>query len=133
MELNRDPTPRQLLWFGILLGPFVALLGFLVSRSWGTTAGQAVWAAGGALTIVYLAVRRLRRPIFVGWTTAVYPIGWTVSHLVLGLVYFALFLPIGLALRLSGHDPLQRRSGPRPSYWVARRSGKPVERYFRQF
>jgi len=28
--------------------------------------------------------------------------------------------PIGLLMRLAGRDPLDRRLGDRPSYWIAR-------------
>ena len=40
---------------------------------------------------------------------AVFPIGWVVSHLLLGVVYFLVLTPIGLTLRALGRDPLERR------------------------
>ena len=38
-----------------------------------------------------------------------FPIGWTVSLVLLGLVYYGLFTPIGLVFRLVGRDALQLR------------------------
>ncbi len=133
MEINKDPNQRQLLWFGILLGPFVALLGGVFQYRWGTGPAAAVWIVGGLLTLAYLSVRRLRKKIFLGWMYAVYPIGWTVSHAVLALVFFGLLLPIGRLMRWRGHDPLDRRSPSRDSYWAHRNSKSGVERYFKQF
>ncbi|NBC14464.1 MAG: sxtJ, partial [Gammaproteobacteria bacterium] len=34
------------------------------------------------------------------------------APLVLGLVFFLLFLPIGLVMRLAGHDPMRRKLDP---------------------
>lgn len=133
MEINRNPTARQLLWFGIVLGPFFALLGWIFTVRWGTSAGAGAWIIGGSLTLVYLAVPPLRRRIYVTWIYAVYPIGWTISHLVLGLVFFGLLMPIGRLMRLLGHDPLNRRSPAQDSYWVQREQHQSLDRYFKQF
>lgn len=74
------------------------------------------------------------RPIFVGWMILAFPIGWTVSLVLLGLVYFGLVLPTGLALRLAGRDTLGLK--PRPeaeTYWTPRQAPKNIRQYFRQF
>ena len=44
-----------------------------------------------------------------------FPIGWTVSQVILLLMFYGLFTPIGLVFRLIGRDPLQRarRAGAR--------------------
>jgi hypothetical protein len=53
---------------------------------------------------------------------------------VLAMVYYGIFTPIGLGLRLMGRDPLRRRFDPQArSYWVDRRAPADVKRYFRQF
>ncbi|HUP42184.1 MAG TPA: SxtJ family membrane protein [Thermoanaerobaculia bacterium] len=60
-------------------------------------------------------------------------IGWTLSYLVLGIVYYLVLTPVGLLLRLAGHDPLERaREEGRPSYWVERQPARELGRYFRQ-
>ena len=74
------------------------------------------------------------RPIFVGWMVLAFPIGWAVSLVLLGLVYYGLFLPIGLFFRLTGRDALQLRPRPGAStYWTPRTAPADVRRYFRQF
>jgi hypothetical protein len=63
-----------------------------------------------------------------------FPIGWAVSLLTLGLVYYGLFTPLGLAFRLVGRDALGLR--PRPgatTHWAPRPAVADVRRYFRQF
>ena len=65
---------------------------------------------------------------------ATYPIGWTLSHLVMAIIYYLVLTPIGILLRLVGHDPLCRSFEPtRQTYWVERRPPEHKGRYFRQF
>ena len=75
------------------------------------------------------------RLVFLGMSYAAWPIGFVVSHVVLALVYYLVMTPIGLAMRVVGYDPMNRRrdvSGE--STWVERDSGtRGPESYFRQF
>ncbi len=132
---NRHPSPADLRTFGRLLVPFVALAGALVRwRTGSEAAATAVWVVGGLLAVAYLAVPPARRPIFLGWTGLTFPIGWVVSHLVLGVVFYLVFTPIGWLVRRINGDPLQRRFEPsRPSYWIERPAGTDVGRYLKQF
>ena len=94
---------------------------------------SAIMASGAVLCVAYYAVAPLRLPMYLGWMRLVFPIGWVVSHLLFGVIYFLVLTPIGLTLRLIGHDPLRRHRPPSAvSYWTEH----PVadqDRYFRQF
>ncbi len=132
IEINRDPSPRDLAIFGALLALFVALAGWLLRRQ--GVAGAAVWGAGALLVAVYLVVPAARRPIYLGWMYAVFPIGWVISHAVLAGIYYGVFTPIGLVLRFAGRDPLARRfDRSAPSYWQPHRPDLHRRRYFRQY
>jgi hypothetical protein len=133
--MNRNPSSADLRTFGLLLVPFVAAFGAILGWRAGS-AGPAVvvWGAGGALALVYLAAPPARRPIFLGWTYATYPLGWVISRLVMGIVYFLVLTPIGFLVRRFGRDPLERAfDASAPSYWVEREADVRVARYFRQF
>lgn len=55
-----------------------------------------------------------------------------VSPVVLGLIYFAVFTPVGLAMRALGRDAMCRRFEPaQPSYWVRRDPPGPPDGSFR--
>ena len=92
----------------------------------------------GALALV-VGVAGLMRPewvrlIYIGWMVLAFPIGWTVSQVILLLMYFGLFAPIGLVFRLIGRDPLHR--GRRPgleTYWSPKPAPASPLRYFQQF
>lgn len=133
IDINRNPSGRELRWFGIMLAGFVGLVGLLFWRPEAAGVATVIWTAGAALTLVFAAIRPARRPIYLGWIYAAYPIGWTVSHLLLGAIYYLLVTPIGLALRAAGRDPLQRafdRSAT--TYWTPHDPGGDVARYFKQ-
>ena len=135
LELNRHPSARELRWFGVLLAAFVALAGGLAHwRLEAPAAARTIWTAGAALAAVYALAPPLRRWVWLVWLCAAFPVGWTVSHLVLAGTYYLVLTPIGLLLRLFRGDPLDRRPDrSAASYWTARRPVGDVRRYFRQF
>jgi hypothetical protein len=92
--------------------------------------------AGLAVTLGPLGLvrPRLLRPVFVAWIVLAFPVGWVVSHLILGVLYFGVFTPVALVFRLVGRDPLCRRPAPeKMTYWVAKPAAANVGRYFGQF
>ena len=63
-----------------------------------------------------------------------YPLGWVVGHLLLAILYFAVVTPIGLALRLAGRDPMNRRFDDQSStYWRSHRPPDDDTSYYRQY
>ena len=135
IEINTDPSKKELRWFGVMLVVFVLAVGALVRWQFDApAAAQRIWIAGGVLSMVYAVVPPLRRWIFVGWIYAAFPIGWTVSHVLLASIYYLVFTPIGLLLRLTKGDPLERQlDRSAASYWRPHESLRDVRRYFRQF
>jgi hypothetical protein len=94
----------------------------------------ALWGTGGVAAGVTWLSAEAGRLLYVGWMLAAQPIGWTLSHLVLGVVYYLVLTPIGLIMRLVGRDPMQRRFDPATdSYWIERAPRTDPSRHFRQF
>lgn len=84
--------------------------------------------------ILIFASRASGRAIYRGWMFAALPIGWTFSHVILGAVYYGVFTPIGVLLRLAGKDPMNRRFDPSAqTYWIPHKQETDPKRYFRQF
>ena len=58
--------------------------------------------------------------------------GRLVSPIVLGFIFFAVFTPVGLAMRAFGRDGMCRRFEPdRHSYWIARKPPGPADDSYR--
>ena len=135
IERYREPTVGELRYFGLMLAGFFGLVGGLIWWQAGSpVAAEIIWAVGVAVAVLYYALPPLRRVLFLAWMAAVFPIGWAVSHLLLALIYYLIFTPVGLAMRLFGRDPLQRRfDREAPTYWIEHNPADDPARYFRQF
>lgn len=134
LVLNRSmPLPMRL--SGILLPALFGAIGLAVQSGMSLRTVLGVLAGIGVLGAVGIWVwPELGRAIYVGWMRAAAPIGWTITHVVLALVYYVVLTPIGLLMRLSGRDPMHRRLEPAAeSYWIERRNTEDRGRYFRQF
>jgi len=135
VTVNKQPSPRELRAFGIGLVIFsFALAGLSYLRLHDLTRSELIFGIGCALSAVYFAASPLRRPIYLGWTYATFPIGWLISHLALALVFYFVVTPIALVMRLGGRDTLKLHfDRSTSSYWTPHNPSGKVERYFRQF
>ena len=134
IEINKNPSRRDLNIFGLLLLIFAGLVGAgLYWKSGAHEAARAVWIAGALLTLLYFAVPPFRRPFYLGWSYVTYPIGFVLSHVILGAVFYLVFAPVGIVMRILGKDPLRRRfDRAAATYWVEHDPHRDQERYFRQ-
>ena len=135
ITINWQPTPKELRAFAALWLVFFGLLGaWLAWRGSPASIYLLLWGVGVFGGLLGFAVPAAVRPIYVAWMCLAFPIGWLISHLLLGFVYFGLLVPTGLLLRLFGHDPMQRTIDRGcPSYWSPRDQNDNPARYFRQF
>ena len=95
--------------------------------TWALFAAAVVFAVLGWVKPMWL------KPIFVGWMIAAFPIGWTVTQIVLLVIFLGLFTPIALIFRLMGRDSLKLRRPQRESFWEPKPSPTDMRRYFRQY
>jgi hypothetical protein len=76
-----------------------------------------------AATVVAIEVAfRLLAPksrAYAAWTRFFQGIGLVWTTVLLGIIYVLSVGPVGLAMRLFGRDPLDRRLAPEPSFWRA--------------
>lgn len=119
ISVQWNPETKQLRQFaGIWFPAFCALVGWSIARKTGHWHEVEVgWVIAGVISIAGLVFPPLIRPIFVGLILLTYPIGWVVSHLLLGFIYFGVVTPIGLVLRVTGHDSLGVKFPPGQSTW----------------
>ncbi|MFP8874596.1 MAG: SxtJ family membrane protein, partial [Myxococcota bacterium] len=95
----------------------------------GVFAGIALLA--GATSLVY---PKANLPLYIGMTLLAYPIGFVLSYVIMGALFYGMLAPVGLFFRVTGRDPLRRRFEPESeSYWTDAGPPRPKEGYFRQF
>lgn len=135
IEINWKPTTRDLRVFALVQLLMAFVVAWLLHRRLGWDAAAIGLAAVSlVLVVVGLASPVLLKPLFLLWMCAAFPVGWVMSHLLLGVVYYVVLTPIGFALRCRGRDTLGlKHRGDAPSYWTARPDPPESPRYFRQF
>ena len=80
-----------------------------------------VLAAASIVVLVELAFRRLapKSRAYARWTAFFQGIGKVWTAVILAIVYVFSVGPVGVVMRLFGHDPLDRGLAPEPSFWRA--------------
>jgi hypothetical protein len=134
IAIQWNPSEKQLRQFaGVWFPAFCGLVGWSIGHKTGHwSAVEIGWVLAGLLSVGGLVLPALIRPIFVGLILLTFPIGWVVSHLLLGLIFYGVVTPIGLILRISGHDPLQLKKPIGNSVWKTLVGKTDATRYLRQ-
>lgn len=130
-KVLKIPTDRS---FGFTFAAVFALLGaWLTWRA--NRFGVPVLGAAAAFALIAIAIPRILHPLNVGWMHFGMLLSKIVSPIVLGVIFFVLFVPVGLFFRLTGRDILRRSfERDRPSYWIDRTPPGPDGKSFpRQF
>ena len=136
IEINKDPSKKELAWFGLMFLAFFGLIGGIVWwRFQQPNVAYGLWGGASVIVALYYAIPALRKPIYLGWLYAAFPIGWVISHLVMGIIFYLVISPIAIVFKLMGLDALERKidKGAK-TYWVEHRTGQgDPKRYFKQF
>lgn len=116
MSANRWRQERQ---FGVSVG-----LVLLAAAAWFLWRGRApaAWGVPGAigtvLVLLGLAAPRALVHANRAWMALAEAMSWVSVRVVLGLLFFLVFTPLGAWRRMLGWDPLSRREGAhRDSFW----------------
>jgi hypothetical protein len=138
MEFNLHPDSRQLRSFSAALITLSIILGVVVYRRSGLSLrGECILAAVAAIgmfSVFGLFWPWLIRPMYQVWHVITFPVGWFVSHLLLGVIFFLLITPLAVLLRLLGKDAMQRKFDRNASsYWETKVGERKGSDYFRQF
>lgn len=107
---------RELRKFGLVVGAAFALI-FGLLLPWVFSFGTPIWpfVVCAALVIPAVLAPKLLRPVQRGWMKLAEPIGRFNTKLILGLVFYLVFTPVGAIRRLIA-DPLVLRKGRQESY-----------------
>lgn len=144
IEIDWRPDARTLRQFG-----WIALVGFgfLAAIAWNEIlifgfglGGARAWVAGGFAALALLSglfslvAPKANLPIYLGLTLLSYPIGFVLSYVIMGFLFYVLITPLGLFFKLTGRDPMHRRfDREAATYWSDPRPRRGKDSYFRQF
>lgn len=132
-DIDRDPGARTLRQFRVVLSVgalVIAVVLWLTARP----AAATYVAISGAVLVLCSWLPRVGRWSYVAWMALGLALGRITSPVILGVVWLLVLTPLGLLLRLTGRDAMQRRYRPKSeSYWQEHAQVSEPKRYFRQF
>lgn len=117
--MNESPLPSNYS-FGML---FVAVFALVGSYVWWRGGSLHPWWFGlsASTLVVTLLAPGLLAPLNRAWMRLASILNTIVSPIVLGIMFFGVFAPTGIVMRLAGRDAMRRRRDPRArTYWQER-------------
>ena len=132
---NIKSSKQDLRKFGFTVGIVLVLLGGVF---WwrGREFYVYVLAAGGLLLFFGWAWPIVLKPIQKVWMTLAVVLGWFMTRVILSLLFYLVFVPIGRIARLFGNDFLDLKlNSSADSYWIGKdtQQEKSKEAYEKQF
>ena len=131
-KLNLDRN--NLKKFGIIMGTafFVIALFILIRHKHSILPASIISAVFFVLAFI---MPDLLKPAYIFWMKFAFVLGWINTRLILFIIFYLIFTPIGLGMRLFGVDLLDRKIDKnKESYWRKKEKGdsRPLT-YERQF
>jgi len=138
-EIRTDLTRKELRNFGLVTAAMLVLF-FDILIPWIWDFDPPAWplAVGLVLVVTGLAIPQALRPVYAIWMRFALVLGWINTRIILGLIFYLIFVPAGLVMRAFG-DPMRRGidsdsasyrvpsnppkpdppAGPKPLWWMA--------------
>ena len=108
-DINHQISRTELRKFGLVTAVMV-LLFFELLIPWIWDLNWPTWPliVAAILATMALLMPAALRPVYTVWMKFAEILGWINTRLILGLIFFALFLPFGLVMRIF-NDPMRRK------------------------
>jgi len=96
--------------FGLTTGAIIIVLfGLLIPWLFNLNFVKWPWILGGVLILWGLVAPTTLKPVYIGWMKFGNVMNWINTRIILGILFYGMFLPIGVVMRLFGKDPMHRK------------------------
>ena len=90
---------------GILVGIFGLLLPWLLEHEFPVWP----WIIAGVLWVLAILLPMSLDPVYRVWMKIGLVLAWINTRIILGIMFYLIFFPVGLVLRLAGKDAMNRK------------------------
>ncbi len=120
--------------FGITMAACFAAIALLVAFKHRHSPLPACFISALFIFMAFAAPNTLK-PIYTAWMKIGYILGWINTRIILAVIFYLVFTPMGLVMRLFGADLLDLKIDKnKKSYWLRKENkGMGLEGYERQF
>lgn len=117
---NLKTDKRSLRKYGITMFAALVILGTILLAKH-KSAFVWLYAAGGLFLILGIIIPGTLKQVYIVWMKLAFVLGWINTRIILALMFYLVFTPIGLAMKLFGKDLLDRKiERNKQSYWKKR-------------
>jgi hypothetical protein len=108
--VNTNPDRQELRKFGLVFATaMVVIFGlffpWVLERPW----PMWPWIVAAVFAVPALLLPQVLKPVFLIWMKIGHVLGWVNTRIILGILFFFIFAPVALVLRLFGKDMLRQR------------------------
>lgn len=124
-----EPTKKDLRSFGLIFAAGICLIfGLFFPWVFDKPTPPWPWIVGGVSAGLGLTIPMALKPVYTVWMKIGHVLGWINTRIILGLVFFLFFFPLGFLMRLFGWDAMARKlDDSAGSYRVASKRAKPQQ------
>lgn len=134
MENIKQLDAHELRKFGLVTGTiFAVLFGFLFPWIIETTIPLWPWVISATLIIWALIHPSSLRPVYNLWMKIGHVLGWVNTRIILALIFYILFFPIAIMMKILGKDPLHKKLDRELSSYRSKSLQQPKEHIERLF
>lgn len=109
-QIIENPGTAELRKFGLVTGAIIIVLfGLILPWVFGFNWPTWPWILAGILWVWALAMPDTLFLVYRPWLKFGHIAGWINTRIILGLLFFLVFFPAGVLMRLLGNDPMARK------------------------
>lgn len=125
LDINYQITKEELRKFGLITAClFIIFFGFLIPWIWSISWSIWPWIVAVTLFSLALIVPASLRSVYIVWMRFAGILGWINTRIILMVIFYLIFLPFGLIMRIF-NDPMRRRfDRRRQTYRIQSKSPK---------
>jgi hypothetical protein len=124
---------KSLRSFGLIVGGIFAGIGLWPAVWRGQPPRLGVLLLGGLLIVLALVWPRSLARVYRLWMAVGEVLGWINTRLILGVLFYGLFTPMGLLMRLRGKDLMRCTLAPEAETYRVIRQPRPASHMWHQF
>lgn len=135
-QISSSATIKQIRQFGLLVGIVLVAVGcWQLYRQTYPIVRIVLWSIGSFLFAGGLLWPQILKPFYVSWMLLAHMLSWVNTRIILGVIFYLIFTPIALVMRIANRDSLQRKINKNAnSYWTQRTAPENIKEHFeRQF
>jgi len=118
-----DINKSELRKFGLIMAAVICcLFGLLIPWLFDRHIPTWPWILASLFVLPALLYPQSLKPVYGLWMKFGHVMGWINTRIILGLVFYTVFFPIGLFMKLIGRDSLNRKFLPNQTSYRIKRS-----------